>query len=316
MFSPLPGVEDHGQGDHAPEDGREAEGIEGHGTPDPGPDAGKQFDVSGSHSADRVGRQQQEQPDGGTQEAPTESGPAEIGGAVDPAADHQWKGDPTDEFPNPRVNDQWNGQVDYSEDENDTGMVDQTTTEEEPQATPEAVDENDLEALGAAADGGSDEAVSDLTEKATLLDITQEQLDNTPSWAGVVELIELAEKSEKGAEEAFPTFVELGVKADEDDEEAQAALTEAAKARLLNPDEYPTWEELAVELEKAPEVSNESNNKPEKKEVWWYKPPRKQKRVECEVTTVFDGKETCNLKNLDDGSSYKSVAWSELHVGA
>ena len=225
-----------------------------------------------------------------------------------------WQGEPTDQYPNPRVNHQWNGQIDYAETDDDDGVVD-GTSEEPPVEQTQSADPDDLDALAVAADEGDDDAVSTLTEKATLLDITQDQLDETPSWADVVELIENAEKSEKGAEEAFPTFTELGTLADDnDDEEAKTSLTNAAEARQLDPDEYPSWLELAEELETAPVVKLEKANQPDKGDVWYYKPPGKRKLVECEVTAIFEKSEACNLKNLDDGSSYKSVKWSDLSV--
>ncbi len=70
----------------AADDRRDAKRVEGSAAPHPGADAGQQFHVAGSHAADGIRRQQEHQADDRSQQAPAEPCPAEVGGAVDPAA--------------------------------------------------------------------------------------------------------------------------------------------------------------------------------------------------------------------------------------
>ena len=143
------------------------------------------------------------------------------------------------------------------------------------------------------------------------------------------EVEEEAEEEEEGddAEEDKIPFEELGEAADTGDDEAEARLTELAGENDLDPDEYPTWAELATALaspdlegevkgeeeeEEEEENSEEEADDPEKGEVYLYKPPKARKAKEIEVTAVFPGKKTCNVKQLEDGKVHKSVSWDDL----
>lgn len=50
---------------------------------------------------------------------------------------HTWQGKPTKEYPEPRVNEQWDGVCDYVPDDSDDGVDDDSGTAEEPAAEPE-----------------------------------------------------------------------------------------------------------------------------------------------------------------------------------
>lgn len=118
----------------------------------------------------------------------------------------------------------------------------------------------------------------------------------------------------------------LGEAADKGDDTAEATLSEKAEEVEIDPNDFPTWAEVATAIEEAPEEEDsdddeegeeegdeeEEEDDPEKGEVYGYKPPRKRKAVECEVLVVFPRKKTCNLKSLDDGKMFKGVPFSKL----
>lgn len=117
------------------------------------------------------------------------------------------------------------------------------------------------------------------------------------------------------------TLEELAELADAGDEEAGEKLAVLAAEQDIDPDDHPTWAGLAEALDDATPETNadeggdddeEADWLPEKGEIYGYKPPKGKKAVECEVTAVFEGKETCNLKNLDTGKPYKGVPWNKL----
>lgn len=121
----------------------------------------------------------------------------------------------------------------------------------------------------------------------------------------------------------------LGADADQDDEASQEYLTGRAKKVGLDPDDYEDWTSLADALtegasdpdDKEDEEESEDeeldgeeeeDRAPEKEEVYLYKPPKHRKSIQCEVTAVFAGKQTCNLKSLDDEKVFKAVPWDKL----
>lgn len=176
-----------------------------------------------------------------------------------------WKGKPTKEFPDPRVNHEWKGVCEWDEEEEeDEAVVDETEEEEEEE--DEVADE----------------------------------------------------------EEGEIDYDELATMADEGDEGAATAITEAADDQGIDPNEYETWKDVVAEFNTEDEEEEEAEEEeedddeedeieaPEKEDVYLYKPPKARKPVECEVTAVFAGKRTCNLKNTNDGKVYKGVAWDKL----
>lgn len=79
--------------------------------------------------------------------------------------------------------------------------------------------------------------------------LPKDALDNAEEGGSEPEEVddEDGEPEEEGTEEEYD-FEALGEAADEDDEEAQATLTELAAEQELDPDEYETWAELAATL--------------------------------------------------------------------
>lgn len=151
------------------------------------------------------------------------------------------------------------------------------------------------------------------------------EYDGEAAADDVVEDEEAAEEPEDEAvaeeEAGEEDLTALAEAADNGDDEAQAKLEKLAEAQGIDATEIATWAEVAAMLEDGseggsdaePEEEGEAQAPPEKGEVWYYKPPKARKLVECEVTAVFASKEVVNLKNLDDGKTiYKSVPWSAL----
>ena len=105
--------------------------------------------------------------------------------------------------------------------------------------------------------------------------------------------------------------------ADGEDTAAQELLTKKAEDAGCDEDAIAatkTWQDLAdlIEVWNEQQESDDGTEDPEKGDAYEYKPPRAKKSVSVEVTAVFSGKRTCNLKNLGDGTVYKSVSWDKL----
>lgn len=193
-----------------------------------------------------------------------------------------WKSNPSKEFPNPRVNHQWNGL-----DEEYVGSNGQMVTDSTPvgndadtNSSEPAVDEpdasggdsptvdDDLDSLAEAAQAGDEDANRSLQEKAAQAGVDPQEVADAPDWATVVEMIRSA-SGESGGEET--------------NEE---------------PQEPPD---------------------PEKGNLFFYKPtdPKTKKPVkkaiECEVVMVDKKTRTVNLKNMVDKKTiYKGVKWDQL----
>jgi len=157
-------------------------------------------------------------------------------------------------------------------------------------------------------------------------------------WRGMCETVEETEEDggvDDQTEELPPhgdpppddevPFNDIASDADGGDAEAIKKLTKFALENGVTQDqidEAENWEDVAALAQKEEEEEEESeeesestdveNWEPKKEEVYKYKPPRARKLVECEVTAVFAGKQTVNLKNLADHKIYKSINWDAL----
>lgn len=115
-----------------------------------------------------------------------------------------WKGEPTKEYPNPRVNHEWRGVIEDYEPENGDGVVDNTETTapvaSKTSKTKAVVEEpaEDLEALGKAADSNDEDAQARLKGMADAAGIDADEL---ATWAEVVTALgESTSAEESGAE--------------------------------------------------------------------------------------------------------------------
>lgn len=226
-----------------------------------------------------------------------------------------WQGEATEQFPDPRVNEQWKGACEYEGE----GVAVEAVVDETEEGEEEALD-------GEAADAEDADAQAAITAAATAVGIDPNDYE---LWTEVVTAIEEAgageeeeeaeaEEEESGEEsdEGETSLQDRGSMADEGDEEEKAKLTELAGESDMDPDDYETWAALADALVAARTAGTEEEGEevsPEKGEVYFYKPKGKRKAVECEVTAVFKNKK-CNLKNLDDETAYKAVPFTDLQV--
>jgi hypothetical protein len=93
-----------------------------------------------------------------------------------------------------------------------------------------------------------------------------------------------------------------------------AKATEAG----IDASQVATWGEVATMLlegtdgSEGGDASAAEAPEPQKGELYFYKPPRARNAVECEVTAVFNGKQVVNLRNLNDGTLYRSVPYDQL----
>jgi hypothetical protein len=147
-----------------------------------------------------------------------------------------------------------------------------------------------------------------------------EDEDDVKEEADVVE----KEPVEEAPAEEELDLSELASRADENgDNDAVKILVDRALALGVQQDdinEALSWAEVA-EMAEAAEEEKEANtdseeeiDTPEEGDIFLYRPPRKRKAVECEVTKVFPKEQKCNLKNSDSGQIYKAVGWDSLAV--
>ncbi len=107
----------------------------------------------------------------------------------------------------------------------------------------------------------------------------------------------------------------LGELAEEGDKDAQIELEKLCDKAGVDPEDFGTWVEVFEALEGSEEEEEEEEEtlQPDKGEMYFYKPPKKRKSVEVEVTAVFKTKKTVNLKNAEDNKTvYKGVTWEKL----
>lgn len=190
--------------------------------------------------------------------------------------------------------------------------------------------------MGELADGGDEEAVGLLTTAAEGMEIDPNEY---ATWAEVAELVAGGDQDEATegdddddddgddgddgdeGEELGPR--DMGELADEGDEDCAAKLDSIARELDIDPDGFGTWADVAEAVckERAVRAKNGGSDseedaeevvEPNKGEIYQYKPPKSRKVVSCEVTAVFQGKQTCNLRNIANKVAYKGVNWADL----
>jgi hypothetical protein len=200
-----------------------------------------------------------------------------------------WKGEATEQFPNPRVNETWVKAIDNYE----------------PKVSDDVVDNS----------GPSQYAPKDETKPApaTKPATTTAKAATKPKAAPAT-----APKVEE------PSLAQLGEDADGGDVEAATKLAELAKPLGVDTDAYATWTEVAELLMAQGEGDDGSSDDgsaatgagdvqpPKVGEVYYYVPEGEDKPVEVEVTAVFDGKKAANIRNLTTKELYRGKPWTEL----
>jgi len=233
-----------------------------------------------------------------------------------------WKGRPSDQFPNPRVNIEFLGACEYEEgDEGVAEEVEDDTPEEEDEDEEPAWEKNDRKSKRSAA-ASTKKPVKEKGKKKPPPeddDDDDEEEDEEADYSEVTDLDLLAELAEDQDDiAARERLVELGV---------EAGLSKK-KLEALD-----SWYDVAVAIEEAGEDEEDEDEDeddededededdeegrelvPEKGQGWQYKPPGARKKIPCVVTAVAARRKTCTLK-AKDGKIYKDVAWAALMRG-
>lgn len=194
-----------------------------------------------------------------------------------------WKGQPTAQFKNPRVNEVWMGATDYVE-EGESAVEDDTDggDDSDDSAEESAFDPDDMDSVAKAADDGDEDAQTIITDRLKGVKLKP---DKFKTW-------KLAVKALLAAEEA------AGEDDTEDDADDEDADTDEAEA------------------EESDDAEEEEEETPAVGDIWMFKPPGTKKKVEVEIMSVQAKAQTCTVKNLDDNKSYKAVAFTALTPAA
>ena len=152
--------------------------------------------------------------------------------------------------------------------------------------------------------GLEDYQAEDATATATQDDSAGETSEEVPDAQEPAEegedlaaLAELADNQDTKAMERLKALaLEAGIEADAiDNAESWAAVVESMQAEGGGDD-----------------AQQEKDWQPVKGEVYPYKAPKAKKALDCEVTAVFEVKQTVNLTELGSKKLYKAVPWSSL----
>lgn len=198
--------------------------------------------------------------------------------------------DPSAQYPQLKVWENWGQAIDdYDPDDVEEDDVEDDTDdeEEEEEETSEESEESEED---------EDEDEDEDVPFGDDLDMLADAADKPGNEDGPE-----AKKLEKLAEEA-------GIEESEISEapswQAVANLIREAKGESSEDDDEEDKEEEE-------ETEEEEEWKPEKKDVYKFKPKGKRTFVTGTVSAVFLNKQTCNLKD-DDGKIYRAVPWDKL----
>lgn len=212
-----------------------------------------------------------------------------------------WQGKPTEQYPNPRVNEDWRGIKEGYVPPEDESEEEDNTAEESPVSRTAKKKKAVAKAAVKPTKGSKKKAAAE---------------DDGPSYEEE-EAEDVETEEETGEEE--PDLDALATAADGGDEDAQAALIELAEEAGLDHESFPLWVDLAAELQSGEggeeeEEEEETVEAPEKGVAVYHKPKGARARVECTIQLVNMETKVCTLKNLDDGKLYKAVPWGVISL--
>lgn len=94
--------------------------------------------------------------------------------------------------------------------------------------------------------------------------------------------------------------------------EPEVAANTQSWAELANLIAEATAKPETEEEEPEPEPEPEEDQPPSKGAKYSFTPPKKRKPIQVEVTTIFPGAKTCNVRGLEDKVVYRSIPWDSL----
>lgn len=154
-----------------------------------------------------------------------------------------WKGEATEQYPNPRVNHQWAGAVDYEMSSEDDVQEEVAAAPKTTKTTGKATTAKANQGLDSeAADNGDEDAQRAIAAAARELGIDPEDA-SFADWAAVHVAVEEAKLAPASEEES-----DLGALADAGDEAAVATLNEQCEAAGIDPNAYATWVDVVSAL--------------------------------------------------------------------
>lgn len=191
-----------------------------------------------------------------------------------------WKGEKTPQFPNPRVNEVWEGiDTDFVPEEISTDVVDNTEdtsdeTEQAEEEVPFGDPQDELDELVEKAITNEDEAAQNqLTKLAKDAGASKKEIEEAESWDDVAKLVRFYQETNSDTEQAAET--------------AEESTAE--------------W-------------------KPEAGEIYLYKLPGKKNQTEVEIVAVNEKSRTVTIKDCDSEKTIndpktkkaKAVSWDDL----
>lgn len=218
-----------------------------------------------------------------------------------------WKGKPqtTGEYAGvePRTQHSWNGVCDYTPDEGDDGVEDDTPTPApkapKPSSKPAAAAKTPPKAAAAATKTAPAKVAPKPGPKVKAPE-PEEPFDD-----GAEDLNALAELADAGDEEAKDKLTELAEAQGITVEQIEATTEWAEVVALINGEELPEKEE------------DEDNWVPEKDGIYGYCPPNPKtkkpgKQVQVMVLTINEAKKVVTVKNMVDGKTKYVVDFDKL----
>jgi hypothetical protein len=209
-----------------------------------------------------------------------------------------WQGKPSAEYPDPRVNHDWRGAFDYSE--NGDGDAVQDSSGEKPKWESDA--EAEAEAGAAEEDVPAEEPETEATEEP-------EEVEKVDYLA----LAKLADagRPKKEALAAAKTLSDRAKMLGIEGAEGMASWVEVAEA--IVGEEQPEAEEEEEEPQEEEEYQEEPEEwAPSEGEVCYLSNGAKKAPTECEIVKVYGKVQKADVKRLDTKKIIKGVPFAKL----
>jgi hypothetical protein len=238
-----------------------------------------------------------------------------------------WQGEATEQYPNPRVNHQWGGQVEYNPEDDAGAATEDSSDEVEEQPTPAPTPKNGKTGkktppTQVAKNGATATAVAPKGKKVAQSSPPEPEEATEDFDEFKDDLDSLAKRANTGKDDdAEQRLTDLAIEAGASAEDIENAADWTLVVEMINnpPPTAPDEEEETPEEPVVEEPEEEVEPIPEKGQLYSFKPmdsktkQRAKKAVEVEVVEVDTTKKTVKLKNLDNpGLVYTGIKWELL----